>query len=243
MAAHITFVISNSRLNRLGDSIRDGTLSPEDREVLAEMRLTWGRVRRHVLDLLEEYVGVSAVEITTRIKNIDTLRDKLHRLHGGLSGMRDIVGLRVVVPGPRANQMSITNAILALFPDSAPRVISRIDDPRAGYRAIHIEIRVDAVRVEIQVRTVEQHEWANAMERFADKSGRDARYEDEYNFTNLSDASRNLAIKAMRSMIAWSESLNDWEADGSPESGPIKSTFDDNRTTANSRLEAFDASL
>lgn len=45
-----------------------------------------------------------------------------------------------------------------------------------GYRAVHVIVFLDDARVEVQVRTALQHEWAEAFEKFADRVGRGVRY-------------------------------------------------------------------
>jgi ppGpp synthetase/RelA/SpoT-type nucleotidyltranferase len=86
--------------------------------------------------------------------------------------------MRVVVHGTRADQDDLVGHIVELFPDDArpPKLIDRRIDPRAGYRAVHLEVRRGGIPIEIQVRTALQHRWAELFERTADKLGRGLRY-------------------------------------------------------------------
>jgi hypothetical protein len=45
-----------------------------------------------------------------------------------------------------------------------------------GYRAVHVIISLEGVSIEVQVRTLLQHCWADLMERLADRFGRQIRY-------------------------------------------------------------------
>jgi ppGpp synthetase/RelA/SpoT-type nucleotidyltranferase len=71
-------------------------------------------------------------------------------------------------------QDALVNRILNIFP--VTKVIDRRKKPSYGYRAVHIIASVDERRIEIQVRTELQDLWAQAMERLADKAGREFRY-------------------------------------------------------------------
>lgn len=48
--------------------------------------------------------------------------------------------------------------------------------PSFGYRAVHVIVSLDGINIEIQVRTLMQHVWADLMERLADRFGRQIRY-------------------------------------------------------------------
>jgi ppGpp synthetase/RelA/SpoT-type nucleotidyltranferase len=58
-------------------------------------------------------------------------------------------------------------------------VIDRRADPRAGYRAVHVVVRIDGLPVEVQFRTELQHRWAQIFERLADEWGRQIRYDED----------------------------------------------------------------
>lgn len=68
--------------------------------------------------------------------------------------------------------------IAARLPDGdrPAKVIDRRVDPRAGYRAVHVEVRREGILLEVQVRTALQHQWAELFERTADRLGRGLRY-------------------------------------------------------------------
>jgi ppGpp synthetase/RelA/SpoT-type nucleotidyltranferase len=63
-----------------------------------------------------------------------------------------------VVHGNRADQDDVAARIAAQLPDDErpPKLIDRRLDPRAGYRAVHLEIRREGILLEVQVRTALQ---------------------------------------------------------------------------------------
>jgi hypothetical protein len=71
-------------------------------------------------------------------------------------------------------QDEVTANIIAIWPDA--EVIDRRLEPMHGYRAVHIVPRIDKCLVEIQLRTIHQDLWAQGMETWGDKWGRDVRY-------------------------------------------------------------------
>lgn len=164
--------VSKKELDRLGDRLRDAAVPSEE-----DLRL-WGLVRPHFLAALEEVrAGLVAIglRVTAREKNRDTLVDKLRRERDmRLSRVQDVVGARVVVDTDLAGQDGLVARIAERFPDH--RVRDRRRDPSHGYRAVHVVVRVDGFLVEVQVRTVWQDRWAQAMERLGDCWGRAIRY-------------------------------------------------------------------
>jgi Region found in RelA / SpoT proteins len=109
------------------------------------------------------------------------LTDKLCRIHGfELSRMQDLAGARIVVDDLQA-QDEVTAKIRGFYESRgcACKVVDRREDPRFGYRAVHLVVRVDELLVEIQVRTELQDAWAQMVERIADRWGRGIRYGEE----------------------------------------------------------------
>jgi ppGpp synthetase/RelA/SpoT-type nucleotidyltranferase len=68
----------------------------------------------------------------------------------------------------------LAGSVAMLFP--AVKGIDRRVRPTYGYRAVHVIARVGGLLVEVQVRTILQDAWAQAMERLADSVGREVRY-------------------------------------------------------------------
>ncbi|MGH7490583.1 MAG: hypothetical protein ACREMY_33970, partial [bacterium] len=71
-------------------------------------------------------------------------------------------------------QDAIVKTLTTEFPQA--RVVDRRVDPMFGYRAVHVVVRVGRCTCEVQVRTSQQHLWAEIVERLADRWGRQVRY-------------------------------------------------------------------
>lgn len=84
--------------------------------------------------------------------------------------MEDIAGCRAILPGGAAEVAGVLRRIRRNWD------VIRVDDyvarpKNTGYRALHIVVRRDDHLVEIQLRTPAQHEWAEAIERWAARTG------------------------------------------------------------------------
>ncbi|MFD7464078.1 nucleotidyltransferase family protein [Streptomyces tendae] len=120
---------------------------------------------------------------TGRLKNTGTILEKLRR-HGGtwLKSIQDLAGLRVVIDGGLPAQDQVVEEVMLRFAGcpKAPKLIDRREDPRQGYRAVHVIVYPDGIPVEVQVRTYLQHAWAEVFEKLADLVGREIRYGEEW---------------------------------------------------------------
>lgn len=75
-------------------------------------------------------------------------------------------------------QDGVAAEVAARFPTD-PREAKIVDRRAAtshGYRAVHVVVSLDGVSIEVQVRTLLQHMWADLVERLADRLGRQIRY-------------------------------------------------------------------
>ena len=165
--------ISKSQLGKLGDRLRDrAEPDPVDRALLEEVLIAYGEALQVVTADLRELGFVPA----SRVKTTETIIDKLRRGRGSsLKSIHDLAGARVVLHGDLAAQ----EAAVGLFSagrDPEPTWIDRRADPRSGYRAVHVVVRVDGIPVEVQFRTDLQDIWAETFERLGDVWGRQIRY-------------------------------------------------------------------
>lgn len=173
---------TTGQLRRLSLHLRDGVVGHGDRPDYGEV-MSWyndlaAEVQSRVagLDwppLLQE----RQFEVTSRPKTIDTLRQKLQRDPSTpLPSVQDIAGVRFEAEMSLDEQDAVVNAICGVFNhDPAVAVRDMRSNHHSGYRAVHIWLRLPA-RVEVQVRTHLQGEWANMYESAADALGRDIRY-------------------------------------------------------------------
>ena len=167
---------SKREVNGLGEALRTG---PADEAAL--IRLDALRESRHLaLVEVQQRLRSRIGEIAgARLKRSDTIIAKLRRMPGlRLSDMQDIAGVRVVRPMNYGEQTSLSLMVVELFSDAKPRMVDRRLKPTHGYRAVHEIVRIAGAPVEIQIRTLFQHVWAQTMERFASVWGRQIQYGD-----------------------------------------------------------------
>lgn len=108
--------------------------------------------------------------ISSRAKTRLAVSKKLRRRRTmRLAQVEDIAGCRVVLD-TAADVATLLASILGCWPSA--KVKNHVDDPRpTGYRALHVIVKQDGFPVEIQLRTVSQNRWADAVEQFADRYG------------------------------------------------------------------------
>lgn len=175
--------VSKNQVNKLGKRLAaSAEISPEDSAMLEELiachqeALEQARPR---LDGLEDAVGTRQLYISARPKTTATIVEKLRRSpNGPLAGIQDLAGFRIVGDITFDQQDELCAEVMRRFPadprEPVPR--NRRLEPSYGYRAVHVVVCVSDVNIEIQIRTVAQHVWANLMERLADRFGRQIRY-------------------------------------------------------------------
>jgi len=171
---------SRSAIDALGRRLAQATPSPADLEALSRLQAEYrgaleaadAEIRRE-LGAEPKWKG-QALTLTGRVKTPTTLIEKLRRPGASLSSVQDVVGLRIVGDLSLRDQDELADRLRVLFAEA--RIVDRRALPTHGYRAIHVIARVSGFPVEIQVRTLYQHVWANATERLADTWGRGIRY-------------------------------------------------------------------
>jgi ppGpp synthetase/RelA/SpoT-type nucleotidyltranferase len=184
----VVLPISKSRLKNLTERLRQGRETPEDLHDLADVLIYYRRVLDGAHVDIERLCAQfpNARPMAPRVKTLKTMLEKLNRQPGlhSLVQVRDLAGLRVVVHGSRAVQDDLVEKIEDMFQDASrpPKMIDRRLEPRAGYRAVHLEVRRGGVLLEVQVRTTLQHQWAEAFEGAADRFGRGLRYGEDVDY-------------------------------------------------------------
>ena len=127
-----------------------------------------------ITQLLSGY-GIAAAFSSHRLKRMTSIVAKLQHNPGmGLGGLQDIGGARFVfedIPSLLKAQEIISSASLKHFKlDRSP--YDYVSEPKeSGYRSIHFAYKYvsdnpdyDGLRVELQIRTRLQHDWAMAVE-------------------------------------------------------------------------------
>lgn len=168
--------MTNGEIDRLGQRIASSSeVLNRDIEQLQAFRQSFqepiSRVFSFVLHTARKLDRQSIV--TYRIKRIDTIIEKLQRFHNNpkgemnLSRMWDIAGCRCIMNSPDNKMLyRLQQEIINEFGNES-KVNDHISIPSdSGYRSIHIYVkdRESNKRVEIQIRNVEQHNWATLVE-------------------------------------------------------------------------------
>jgi ppGpp synthetase/RelA/SpoT-type nucleotidyltranferase len=116
---------------------------------------------RYHVDRSDARVG-DRIEVTQRLKRLDTLIGKLGRERGSVTQMQDVGGVRAVLP--TLQHVSVVRRRL-MKSWAIIRERDYIAEPRSsGYRALHLIVRRNGVPIEVQLRTVGQDIWANTVE-------------------------------------------------------------------------------
>jgi GTP pyrophosphokinase len=103
------------------------------------------------------------IEVAQRLKRHDTMIDKLSREPTmQVTQMQDIGGVRAVLPSLH-HVYALARRLRKSW--TVIKVRDYIADPKtSGYRALHLIVRRSGYPVEVQLRTVRQHAWANLVE-------------------------------------------------------------------------------
>lgn len=153
--------LSNAQVDKLGERLKSDPISDDDLRMLDEFRhsfeIAFAEVIRTLTSLGFQHTG--------RSKTNDSIIAKLRRGEVKLSGMQDLVGCRACVSSFEVQNRSIA-LISTAFPGS--KRSDKRNNPRNGYRAVHLIPKIQGKAVEIQVRTVLQDAWASLCEKLAD---------------------------------------------------------------------------
>jgi len=164
--------LSAREVNRLGERIKAGPLTEDDRRLLLEFRASFLPAYQEVIAKIRE-----ALEVDPTGRPEKTPESIIAKLRRGdvknLASMQDIAGCRIVVDS-RYLQDKWVEAIRGLFEKAKP--IDRRQDPSHGYRAVHVIVRTRGRQIEVQVRTSLEDRWANVVERFTETMGVDFKH-------------------------------------------------------------------
>jgi hypothetical protein len=114
------------------------------------------------------------IEVTQRLKRLDTLIGKLGRERGDVTQMQDVGGVRAVLPDLR-HVYVVRRRLLKSW--GIVRERDYIAEPKSsGYRALHLIVRRMGYPIEVQLRTVGQDAWANTVEETSRQIGVDLKF-------------------------------------------------------------------
>ena len=140
--------------------------------VLSEYRAEFQGPLKKVTVGLRQFVERESNEIVVgqRLKRTPQILHKLSRFGSmRLTQMEDIAGCRAILPGGASEAAGVLRRIRRNW--DIVGIDDYVQSPKpTGYRAIHVVVRRDGHPVEIQLRTPDQHEWAEAVERLAGRT-------------------------------------------------------------------------
>jgi ppGpp synthetase/RelA/SpoT-type nucleotidyltranferase len=169
---------SKSAINRCGDLLRDYLNDPSGDydweqvnyalDVLGEFRSSFQYPLTKVTMGLRVMVKAEAgtVVVAQRLKRMDRILGKLQRMPGtNVARLEDIGGCRAVLARPD----DVTGVLRRIRKRwDVVRERDYITDPKpSGYRAFHVVVERDGRRIEVQLRTQGQQDWADSLEAFA----------------------------------------------------------------------------
>lgn len=154
---------SKTQIDKLGQRLRSQSYDESDLRLLDEYRRTFGPAYDRVVETVQR---ISAVPVSGRpAKSTSSIVEKLNRESIRLSQVQDVAGCRMVVEDIPEQDLA-ASAIVKAF---AHVVLSdRRLKPSHGYRAVHLIVRMTEKPIEVQIRTVLQHLWAEISEKCAD---------------------------------------------------------------------------
>lgn len=185
---------SKSRVDKAGSRLRQQLVSPvifdneaeEDREsdisAVNSYRRSYADALLKVrmgLTSFKTTIGTPNAAITQRTKRYDRIVTKLVRFPRlRLSQMQDIGGVRVVL-NDLSESTAMVERILGTWSDGIRRHDNYVAQPQqSGYRSHHIMVDRDGRLIEIQVRTENQHTWAESVESIGRMIGEELKWGD-----------------------------------------------------------------
>ena len=189
--------LSNGEIRRLGKAMKLGPLVNSEQEALRELASFWNYQRTEIELSIKSHLSEIEHEFSYRVKNLNTILQKMNRTTINLDDMRDVVGIRVVIDGDLNFQELIVNLLESHLAGNKPRRINRLRKPMFGYRAIHLEVQFHGGPVEIQIRTALQHQWAMLSERAVGILGPQIKYEESDEFSDIRSRLSELSVMIM----------------------------------------------
>jgi ppGpp synthetase/RelA/SpoT-type nucleotidyltranferase len=167
----VTKQFSKSQIDRLGERLKKGKIEEDDLRMLDQYRRAFTPAYEVVVKAIRAQLSL---EPTGRpAKSTPSIVEKLRRESIRLTQIQDIAGCRLIATDI-ANQHEVVDAISGLFDDVT--IVDRREKPSHGYRAVHVIVKVQERLIEIQVRTMLQHLWAELSEKLSDVFGQTIKY-------------------------------------------------------------------
>lgn len=170
---------SKGRVNRAGESVRQGIETHDDLHVIDDWRAAHRGVLNTFQAILRNRTRGTAITVAQRHKRKRTIFDKLKRLPGmQLARMDDVAGCRLIFNSQKDLYAFRASFHKARFNHRRRNDLDKYDyikrPKNTGYRGVHdvyeydvnsaVGKRLAGLNIEIQYRTLIQHAWATAVE-------------------------------------------------------------------------------
>lgn len=168
---------TKTKIDQAGHALTKGIFKSQDHEIEAEIvfdeyRKAHLQPLTDVTYLIQEWLAQldKKFYIAQRLKRRPQILRKMKRFSVRLTQLQDIGGNRVIVDtnaDVEALRLFLLGKIenepqLSLARETDYRVLGRDD---TGYRALHMILERDGVKIELQLRSSAQHHWAESIER------------------------------------------------------------------------------
>lgn len=154
---------SKTQIDRLGERLKKGNISDDDLRLLDVYRRSFSEAYEFVVGAIKNDLGLAPTGRPA--KSTTSIADKLRRESIRLTQIQDIAGCRLIVSDIN-NQETTVQSLSNIFEHTT--VVDRRDKPSHGYRAVHVIVNYGGQMIEIQVRTLLQHLWAELSEKYSD---------------------------------------------------------------------------
>ena len=155
--------LTNSQIKKLGERLRHGVRTIDDVKLLEIFRRSYRSAYDQVIQLIHENYDH---KVTGRpAKSSNSIIEKLEREKSRLTTIQDIAGCRIILKDC-LEQENLIRSFSKHFSDF--KIVDRRINPSYGYRAVHFIAYIERKPVEIQIRTLHQHLWAELSERLSD---------------------------------------------------------------------------
>lgn len=178
--AWITPQNTRSVIDRAGRTIVDSSATDADRSAAELVVNNWRSSHSFPLNMIQNGLRARArgidgrVIVAQRIKRLESIQQKLLRFPSTrLSQLQDLGGCRAIV----SSLDHVETLVKSYKTTKASHELVRLDDyittPQAsGYRGVHMVYKYksersnqyDGLRIEVQIRSTQQHAWATAVE-------------------------------------------------------------------------------
>ena len=162
-------MVTRSRVDRAADNFSKGGQSIEDIVAVSEYRDARTPLLMRFTHDFKNKIEREPFAIAGRVKRVTSIIRKCRRARTRISALEDLVGYRLIARDANSQKNIYNN--MSLWPNLV-RVRDYTATPRPdGYRALHLVFQYTLddgsdARIEVQIRTIWQHIWANASEAF-----------------------------------------------------------------------------